>query len=227
MLEVCFKWVAGRKQMGIEASASSAPRDLTFSDCFSFPLRTRAARRDLVVGALLLLTTLPGWICNLGHRLEVVYRLFHDEQPYFRGFRPLPFIIRRGLLAWCAITLYLTPAVLCAALSWHFWSEWLRVPFALLALLGFGLAIFSLPGGMTYNAAFRDVSYLYRPDKAFRRALEGGSLYLKAWCIGGTAVLLSSLGLLAAGVGFLLTSVWAWMVVGYAFSRSLALTRRS
>lgn len=200
---------------------------MTFLDCFAFPLRTRAARRDLAVGALLLLTTLPGWICNLGHRLEVVYRLVHDDEPYFRGFQPLALTFTRGLAAWFAITLYLTPAVLCATLSWCLWSEWARVPFALAALLSFALAIFSLPGGMTYNAAFRDVSYLYRPDKAFRRALEGGQLYLKAWCIGGSAVLLSSLGLLAAGVGFLVTSVWAWMVVGYAFSRSLALTARS
>ena len=210
-----------------EASAQRARPELTFADCFAFPVHTREARRDLLIGALLLLTTLPGWICNLGHRLEVVYRLFHDEPPYFRGFRPLGSVFGRGLAASLAITVYLTPALLCCALSWQFRSSAPGVGLAVLAGLSFLLAVFSLPGGMTYNAAFRDVTYLYRPDKALRRALEGGRLYLKAWCIGGLAMLLSPAGLALAGVGFLLTSVWAWMVVGYAFSRSLALSART
>lgn len=82
---------------------------------------------------------------------------------------------------------------------------------------------FSLPGGMTYNAAFDDISYLYRPDRAFRRAVAGGGAYLRAWLIGASAILLSTLGIAACGIGFFYTSVWAWSVVGYAFSRSLVL----
>ena len=78
---------------------------------------------------------------------------------------------------------------------------------------------------MTYNAAFHDISYLYRPDRAFARAWEGGKDYLWAWIIALSAILISFLGLLALGIGFLYTSVWAWMVVGYAFSRALSLRR--
>jgi hypothetical protein len=207
----------------IGASARAAPQSLSFYDCFAFPLRTPEARRDLLIGALLLFTTLPGWVCNLGHRLEVVYRLFHDQRPYFRGFRPLPFVFRRGLTACFAITLYLSPALACAAVSWLLWPGTWALAAAIAGSLAFCLAVYVLPGGMTYNAAFRDVTYLYRPDKALQRALEGGRLYVKAWCIAGAAIAISLLGLLLAGVGFLLTSVWAWMVVGYAFSQSLAL----
>ena len=58
---------------------------------------------------------------------------------------------------------------------------------------------------------------------ALRRALEGGWAYAWAWVIALSAVTLSSLGLLLLGVGFFYTSVWAWMVVGYAFSRALSL----
>ena len=46
----------------------------------------------LAVGAALLLLMLPGWILNLGHRLEVVYRIYHRQPPVFRGFRPWLFI---------------------------------------------------------------------------------------------------------------------------------------
>ena len=62
---------------------------------------------------------------------------------------------------------------------------------------------------------------LYRPDKAWVIAKAGGSRYLKAWLIGLTAIMLSFAGLLVLGVGFLFSSVWAWSVVGYAFSRAL------
>ncbi|RKG77972.1 hypothetical protein D7W79_14040 [Corallococcus exercitus] len=180
----------------------------------------------MLVGALLLLTTLPGWILNLGHRLEVVYRIFHDEPPYFRGFKPVLFVFKRGLTAWFAIAIYLTPSALCAFAAWLLWPGPWAMTLVCVAVAAFALAVFSLPGGMTFNAAFRDVSYLYRPDKAFRRALEGRTVYLKAWVIGGTAVLLSLLGLVVVGIGFLATSVWAWTVVGYAFSRALSLSTR-
>ncbi|RKH57108.1 hypothetical protein D7W81_32130 [Corallococcus aberystwythensis] len=176
---------------------------------------------------MFLLTTLPGWILNLGHRLEVVYRIFHDEPPYFRGFRPILFVFKRGLTAWLAIAIYLAPSATCAFAAWLLWPGPWATTLVVVAVAAFALAVFSLPGGMTFNAAFRDVSYLYRPDKAFRRALEGGRVYLKAWVIGGTAVLLSFLGLAVMGIGFLATSVWAWTVVGYAFSRALALSTRA
>ena len=124
----------------------------------------------------------------------------------------------RGLKALAAILLYLSPAMLCG-LGVGLGVAWLAAPGAVF----FVLAVYILPGGMTWNAAFHDIRYLYRPDHALRRALEGGRAYLWARVIALLAIGLSFLGLLGAGVGFFYTSVWAWMVVGYAFSRALSL----
>ena len=188
-------------------------------ESFMFPLSTRAARTDPLVGGTALILLLPlGWVLNMGHRLDVVERVFHGHRPYFRGFAPWPLTLLRGLHATAAILIYLSPSALCAT------AHWQGVPFlALPGLLLFFVAIYALPGGMTYNAAHRDISYLYRPDRALRRAIAGGRHYLRAWGIALLAICLSSLGILGLGVGFFYTSVWAWMVVGYAFSRALSL----
>jgi hypothetical protein len=202
----------------------------TFKECFGFPVGSPEARRDVLVGGALLLLGPVGWVLNLGQRLDVVQRLYRADPPYFRGFAPWTRTFARGLKAVCAIAVYLAPAALLGgAGAWLWWRAAAPRTAAALwstAAAAFAWAVFSLPGGMTYNAAFGDVSYLYRPDKAFRRALAGGRAYLWAWLIGGGAVALSLAGLLAGGVGFLWTSVWAWTVVGYAFSRALVLPRR-
>lgn len=193
--------------------------ELGWRACFSFPLQDEEARRDVLIGAALLLIPLIGWIFNLGHRLDVVHRLFHHDPPWFRGFAPWGLTFKRGLMAATAITLYLSPAIVFALTAWYTDALYLFAP----AGVCFVLAIYALPGGMTYNAAYGDIRYLYRPDKAFARAREGGMLYLRAWAIALAAISLSLLGLLALGLGFLVTSVWAWMVVGYAFSKALSL----
>ena len=167
----------------------------------------------------MLLIPLVGWVLNMGHRLDVVYRIYHQEPPYYRGFAPWRRTFVRGLKAATAILVYLSPAIAFGTAAWLTW-DW-RL---LLAAAGFFAAgVFILPGGMTYNAAFDDISYLYRPDRALQRALEGGRDYLWAWVVALSAICLSLLGLLGLGVGFFYTSVWAWMVVGYAFSRTLSL----
>jgi hypothetical protein len=196
------------------------------AECFRFPLADEAARRDLLVGGTWLLTLPVGWILNLGHRLDVVARVFHDDPPFFRGFRPWSRTFRRGLRAFAAIALYLSPSVVLsvvAALAWRSGQTGISLGLAPVAAVLFLLAIYALPGGMTYNAAFDDLSYLYRPDRAFRRALEGGTGYLRAWAIALLAMALSMLGLLGLGIGFFYTSVWAWTVVGHAFSRALVM----
>jgi hypothetical protein len=194
----------------------------TLRECFAFPLSTAQARRDVVTGALLLATFLVGWILNLGHRLEVVRRVFHDEPPYFRGFTPWGKTFARGLGAFCAIACYLSPAAFLAVGAFLARGA-IGIVLGVVAAVVFVVAIYALPGGMTYNAAYGDLSYLYRPDKALRRAIEGGSDYVRAWGIAIAAMVLSTLGLLAFGVGFFFTSVWAWSVVGYAFSRALVM----
>ena len=191
----------------------------TFRESFSFPIATLQARKDLFFGGTALLLLPIGWILNMGHRLDVVYRIYHNKPPYYRGFKPYRQTFLRGLKATLAISIYLSPSVMFASLAYLYTLSFLWV----VASLFFVLAIYILPGGMTYNAAFHDIRYLYRPDRALMRAIEGGRNYMWAWVIAMSAVLLSFFGLLGLGIGFLYTSVWAWMVVGYVFSRALSL----
>jgi len=202
---------------------------VTWSEAFRFPIENASRRRDVFVGGTVLFIPPVGWILNLGHRLDVVYRLAQGSPPYFRGFKPWTYTFKRGLQAFFAIVAYLSPSGMVGAAALARWyvagADTVAWSLAALSVLLFSLAIFTLPGGMTINAARRDMSYLYRPDKAFRRAMEGGRRYLKSWAIALSAISLSFVGLVGFGVGYLYTSVWAWSVVGYAFSRALVLPR--
>lgn len=199
-------------------------KHLALGDCFRFPVSTPEGRRDIWVGGTLLFTVLIGRIFNLGHRLEVIHHLHQGCRPDFQGFTPWGRTFLRSLPAFAAIATYLAPSVFVGAIG-----VWLldgaavaagRIALDLAALLFLG-GVFVLRGGMTYNAAYRDISYLSRPDKAFRRALGAGRIFLRIWTIALCAIGLSFLGLLVFVVGFFYTSVWAWLVVGYAFSKAI------
>lgn len=209
--------------------SAEAWQPVTWSEAFRFPIENASRRRDVLVGGTVLFIPPVGWILNLGHRLDVVYRLAQGSPPYFRGFEPWTQTFKRGLQAFFAIVAYLSPSGTVGAVALARWyvagSDTVAWTLAALSVLLFLLAIFTLPGGMTINGARRDMSYLYRPDKAFRRAMEGGRLYLKSWAIALSAISLSFVGLLAFGIGYQYTSVWAWSVVGYAFSRALVLPK--
>ena len=153
-----------------------------FSTCFRFPLASPEARQDILIGGTLMLTLGIGWIFNLGHRLDVVHRLAQRQQPIFRGFAPWSRTFGRGLQAFAAIMLYLSLPLITALVAYVAWKNQHPVwSFATLSALALGiLAVYVLPGGMTHNAAYRDMSLLYRPDKALRVALSGGRAYLKA-----------------------------------------------
>lgn len=195
-------------------------------ECFKFPLSTPAGRRDILFGALLLLVPFVGWILNLGHRLDVVRRLQRGEGPYFRGFWPMGRTLWRGGRAFTAIVVYLSPSVIVGAAAVALYGRGLGplvVALVVASVALFVMAIYVLPGGMTFNAVFDDTRMLWRPDLALRRAIAAGKAYRRAWLIALCAMACSLLGGLALGVGFLVTSVWAWSVVGYAFSRALVL----
>lgn len=46
-------------------------------------------------------------------------------------------------------------------------------------------------------------------------------MYFKAWIIGLAAVFVSFFGLLAFGIGFLITSVWFWQVAAFSFANAM------
>lgn len=200
---------------------SFATSELTIAAAFRFPIATAAARRDVLIGGLLLFLLIAGWILNLGNRLNVVSRFSADDRPYFRGFRPWGYTFRRGCISFATISSYLAPSAVLAVAA--FWCRQSAMPtghylFAVLSAIAFCLGVFTLPGCMTVYAVEGDPRVLRQPVAAFRRAWGHRESYLLAWWIASLAILLSFLGLLALGVGFLFTSVWAWDVVGYAFT---------
>jgi hypothetical protein len=209
--------------MHLRAPATHLPERLTVRDAFLFPVASAEARRDLLIGGLLLALLLIGWILNLGNRLNVVARLSADDRPYFRGFRPLGDTFRRGCISFTTIASYLAPAAVLAVLSlWFFHANSpARYACGALAFAAFCLGVFTLPGCMTVYAVEGDASVLRRPVAAFGRAWRYRRTYLFAWWIALLSVFLSFFGLLAGGVGFVFTSVWAWEVVGYAFTMAL------
>jgi hypothetical protein len=198
------------------------PKQLKLREAFRFPIETREARKDLLIGGCLLLTlNVFGWILNLGNRLHVVSRFSADDRPYFRGFKPWGYTFRRGCISFLTISSYLAPAGLFGLLA--FWcrqngADAGHYGFAGLSAFAFCLGVFTLPGCMTVYAVEGDPKVLRRPAAAFQRAWAHRRAYLYAWWIALLSILVSFLGLLILGVGFLFTSVWAWDVVGYAFT---------
>jgi hypothetical protein len=96
-----------------------------------------------------------------------------------------------------------------------------------LAVAAFCIGVFALPGCMTVYAIEGDASVLRRPATAFARAWRHRRAYLFAWWIALLSVFLSFVGLIAGGIGFVFTSVWAWEVVGYAFTVAMYSEGRS
>jgi len=204
------------------ARAPHLPTRLTIRDAFLFPIESKEARKDLFIGGCLILTLLIiGWILNLGNRLNVVSRLGAGDRPYFRGFKPWRQTFVRGCMSFAAISAYLAPAGVFGLLAFFFRQRGAASGHylcAALSALAFCLGVFTLPGCMTVYAVEGDPQALRRPATAFQRAWDHRKAYLFAWWIAILSILLSFLGILAAGVGFLFTSVWAWDVVGYAFT---------
>jgi len=214
--------------MHLRVPATHLPERLTVREAFLFPVASREARRDVLIGGLLLGLLLIGWILNLGNRLNVVSRLSANDQPYFRGFRPWRDTFRRGCISFATISLYLAPALVLAVLSVAFFRSGSvgRFTCGALATATFCLGVFTLPGCMTVYAVEGDLAVLRRPASAFGRAWKHRRTYLFAWWIALLSVFLSCFGLLAGGIGFAFTSVWAWDVVGYAFTVALYSGRR-
>lgn len=197
------------------------PRQLRLADAFRFPIATPEARKDVLIGGLLLFTLLVGWILNLGNRLNVVSRFSADDRPYFRAFKPWGYTFRRGCISFATISAYLSPAIVWGLLAFWCRSRGFEVghyAFAILSGAAFCLGVFTLPGCMTVYAVEGDARALRRPVAAFLRAWRHRRTYLFAWWIALLSIVISLGGLLVLGIGFFFASVWAWDVVGYVFT---------
>lgn len=186
---------------------------LSLKRAFEFPLQHKQARKEVLIGALLLLVPVIGWLLNMGHRIEMVHRMHHGK-PAWPAWNNWPRLLKHGVLTCLGMIQYHAPASICFVLAAQFQLTWLYIPGAILWII----ATMMVPGYMTHFCVHFDASEIFNPIKATRRVVEGGRAYLHAWCIALTAMMLSFVGLLGFGVGFLVSSVWFWQVAGFSFA---------
>ena len=186
---------------------------LRMRTAFLFPLQSTVARKEVLIGAAWLLVPGIGWILNMGHRIMMTHRMQNGE-PAWPAWRDYPLLFKHGLIAFVGMVEYHAPAVLCEWLALRYQSVGLHVLAAGLWILG----TIAVPGYMTHYCHKFDPMEVFNPIRACRRVLQGGRRYWHAWGIALAALACSFLGLLAFGVGFLITSVWFWQVAGFSFS---------
>jgi len=180
---------------------------------FAFPLQSGRSRREVLIGAALLLIPFVGWLLNMGHRVMMVHRMLHGEPawPSWRGYGEL---LRHGLVTFAGMLFYYAPGLALLAAAWRTGAPALAAAGGLLLVL----ATLAIPGYMTHYCRAFDAAEIFNPARALGRALQGGAAYWRAWAIALAALLLSFAGLVALGVGFLATSVWFWQVAGFSFA---------
>lgn len=189
-----------------ESETVNLTTPLSLSTSFRFPLQSERARREVLWGAALLLL-LPGvgWLLNMGHRILMVHRMHHGQDPWpsWTNYREL---FRHGLITFMGMLYYYTPGALVA----YFGHRETGIALLLAATL-------AIPGYMTHYCKNFDITEIFNPLLALSRAFQGGLAYWRAWGIALTALCLSFLGL-PFGLGFLVTSVWFWQVAGFSFA---------
>ncbi len=186
---------------------------LRLSSAFRFPLQTDVSRREVLIGALWLLVPIVGWILNMGHRIQITHHMQHG-QPAWPAWRDYPSLMKHGMITLLGMIEYHSPAVIVEIAAIHFGSSWLHA----LAVVLWILATVAVPGYMSHYCFTLDPREVFDPFRAMRRVLEGGRAYWHAWLIALAALACSFLGLLAFGLGFLVTSVWFWQVAGFSFA---------
>jgi hypothetical protein len=186
---------------------------LSLVTAFRFPLQSAVARREVAIGALWLLVPFVGWILNMGHRIAMTHRMQHG-MPAWPAWTDYRSLAKHGIITFLGMVEYHLPSLICEMAALHFHSTSLH---ALAAVLWIA-ATLAVPGYMSHYCFTLDPREVFNPLRAMRRVAEGGTAYWHAWSIALAALLCSFLGMLAFGVGFLLTSVWFWQVAGFAFA---------
>lgn len=199
--------------MSQDQSRITVTSELTLRNAFLFPIQNAASRRELLIGAALLLVPGVGWVLNMGHRLRLVHEMLHDRDPWPAWHRPLTLFFN-GLLTTLLIGISHVPAAVAAALALSLDIPWLL----LLVPILLAPALYVLPGFMTAYAHQYDSRALLQPTAAINRVRSGGRMYAKAWLIAFSAAMISFAGLLGLGIGFLVTSVWFWQVAAFCFA---------
>lgn len=197
----------------VEMSAIDLETPLSLRSAFLFPIQHRLARREVLIGAALLLLPVIGWLMNMGHRIQLVHNMQHGRSAW-PAWRDPGRLLWLGTVTFVGMVEYHLPAFFVGYLAWRADS----VGLAMLSVLLGVAATIAIPGYMTHYCKDFDAREVFNPLRALRRVGQGGVDYWRAWGIALVALALSFLGLLALGVGFLVTSVWFWQVAGYSFA---------
>ncbi len=191
--------------------------ELTFRRALRFPVQSPEARREILIGGLLLLIPAWGWIANLGHRVVYTHNMLNGRDP-FPAWKSYGEITRHGLITLAGMVYYHLPGALALAAGWYFDLAALNVVGSVLWLLGTLL----VPGYMTRYCRNYDARLIWNVRETVRTVVRGGAAYWKAWAVVAAAMALSFLGLLALGIGFLFTSVWFWQTAAFSFASVFA-----
>jgi hypothetical protein len=195
---------------------------LSLRAAFAFPLQSRLARREVLIGAALLLIPVVGWLLNMGHRIMMTHRMQRglSAWPAWPGVRTTEdwrawrSLLRHGALTFLGMVEYHLPAAFCFAGAGFLGAGWL-VWLGGALWLGGTLAV---PGYMSHYCKELDPREIFDPVRAMRRVRQGGAGYWHAWGIALAALTVSLTGLAILGIGFLMTSVWFWQVAGFSFA---------
>jgi hypothetical protein len=187
--------------------------ELSFRNSFLYPIQTKLARRELVIGAILVLLPLIGWLLNMGHRVEMVHNMHHGREAW-PSWQNYPRLLKSGTVTFLGMVYYYVPGIIVAWVGLKYHQPFFYVLALFLALA----ATIAIPGYMTHYCHDFDAEEIFNPFRALHRVFEGGAAYWKAWAIAVAALVLSFLGLLVLGIGFLFTSVWFWQVAGFSFA---------
>ncbi len=171
---------------------------LGWRSAFAFPLQTRESRREVFIGAALLLLPVVGWLLNMGHRVQMVHNMQNGMCPW-PAWRHYGRLLKYGTVTFLGMVEYALPAMAVGVLAWRRGSWAL----ALVAIGLWLLATVAVPGYMSHYCLRFDAREVFNPVKALRRVAQGGRAYWHAWLIALAALSVSFLGLLGFGVGFL------------------------
>lgn len=188
---------------------------LSFRNAIMFPIQNKSGIHDILIGGILLCVPFFGWILNMGHRIAYVRKMQNGKTPFpsWSNWRQLFY---DGGITFIGMLFYLLPGSIFLTLG-YLYSFWF---FYLIGGVLFAFGVVVIPGYMTHYCWNKSVGEIFRPGLVVKRVFRMGPHYWKAWSIVIPTMLLSFLGLLIFGIGFLFTSVWFWQTAGYSFANA-------
>lgn len=191
---------------------------LSLRTSFAFPLQHKLARREVFLGGFWLLVPVIGWLLNMGHRIQMVHQMMQGKPAWpawpTKESGNYPQLLKHGLVTFAGMLYYYLPSGLLA--YWYYTTSSILAIATSVTL--FLLATLAIPGYMSHYCLEFRLAEIFNPALALSRVLTAGPQYWKAWLVAMAALLLSFLGLLGLGIGFLFTSVWFWQVAGFSFA---------